>query len=78
MPDRHPGEQELQAFMRGELPKPDAAAIVRHLLTGCRDCSLETRRIWRLGEWPPSGRTDLADLAARVRHRHRRDEPGLI
>jgi hypothetical protein len=76
--DHHPKASDLEQLFRGDLPRDQAAGIVRHLLTGCRDCSLETRRIWRLGEWPPSGRTDLADLAARVRHRHRRDEPGLI
>jgi anti-sigma factor RsiW len=78
MPDRHPGEQELQAFMRGELPKPDAAAIVRHLLTGCPECAVVTCRLWRLGVWPPNIRADMAQIAALIRDRRRHDEPGLI
>jgi len=51
---QHPDERRLAAFMRGEsLPREEARAIVRHLLTGCRKCIVITLRFWRLGNRAP-------------------------
>jgi len=36
--------------MLGELPRKEARAIVRHLLTGCPECVAVTRKLWRFGE----------------------------
>ncbi|HEV8582078.1 MAG TPA: hypothetical protein VGX68_23665 [Thermoanaerobaculia bacterium] len=74
----HPARQELERLIRGELPREEALSVVRHLLTGCRECAKEARRYWRLGEWPPSIKADLMELAALVRPRRVHDEPGLI
>lgn len=46
----HPGEQELERFMRGELPRRELHAVVRHLLTGCPQCVQVTRRLWEFGD----------------------------
>ncbi|MBW8879561.1 MAG: hypothetical protein JF614_31900 [Acidobacteria bacterium] len=43
----HPEENQLERFMRGELPRTEAAPIVRHLLTGCTECRKVTGRLWR-------------------------------
>jgi len=48
-PAFHPSQDALERFMRGELPRAQAAVVVRHLLRGCPLCSLETRWLWRLG-----------------------------
>jgi hypothetical protein len=40
----------LERFMRGESPRPERLAAVRHLLTGCPRCVAVTRRLWDLGE----------------------------
>ena len=44
----HPAKHELLTFLRGELPTPRAAPIVRHLLTGCPECLEVTRPIWEV------------------------------
>ena len=36
--------------MRGALPRPEACAVVRHLLHGCSRCSAFTSFLWRLAE----------------------------
>ena len=74
---RHPQPSKLESFMRSELPSSEAAGIVRHLLTGCPNCTQVTRRLWRLGEPPEAagsrwGRRDASSP------RVGRDEPGLI
>lgn len=74
----HPCEDDLRLFFLGELPREDVPGIVRHLLTGCRECLFTTRKFWRLAEWPPSIRKDLLEMAALVRPRRVHDEPGLI
>ncbi len=38
--------------MRGELPREEVRAVVRHLLAGCPACREVTRRLWALGEAP--------------------------
>ena len=47
----HPHPRQLERFMTGKLSKPEAAAIVRHLLKGCPQCVQVTRRLWNLGGW---------------------------
>jgi len=52
----HPEERELQAFLRGELPRDEVRAIVRHLLTACPACRRVTGRLWALaGDDEPMG-----------------------
>jgi hypothetical protein len=46
----HPAKEDLRLFMTGELSRPEARAVVRHLLRGCPACTHETRGLWRLGE----------------------------
>ncbi len=43
----HPDPGQLERFMRGELPRSQVAALVRHLLTGCPQCREVTGRLWR-------------------------------
>jgi hypothetical protein len=45
----HPTKEDLERFMRGERCEEEPRTIVRHLLTGCRQCRRVTRRLWRLG-----------------------------
>ena len=37
--DPHPSLARLGSFVRGDLSREDNRAMVRHLLSGCRDCS---------------------------------------
>ena len=74
----HPDEGRLKAFMRGELPREEVRAIVRHLLAGCPECLKVTRRLFELGERPPGFEASLRYLAALIRERPARDEPGLV
>jgi hypothetical protein len=41
----HPSEADLERFLRGELPRETARAVVRHLLTNCPLCKVITRRL---------------------------------
>jgi hypothetical protein len=74
----HPAKRDLRRLILGDLPRGKALRVVRHLLGGCRECIFVARRYWRLGEWPPTVRADLLELAALVRVRRVHDEPGLI
>jgi hypothetical protein len=49
----HPGREQLERWMRGELPRPEVAEVVRHLLAGCPACFQVTRRLWDLGNRAP-------------------------
>ena len=49
----HPHEDQLERFLRSELPRYEAVPIVRHLLAGCTRCLAVTRRLWALGERAP-------------------------
>jgi hypothetical protein len=54
----HPGEEVLLRFLRGEVTRPERGAVVRHLLTGCRECEAVTRPVWSFADEPvvkPSG-----------------------
>lgn len=57
----HPGQEHLERFMRGELPRSEAAKVLRHLLTGCPACLQVTRRFWDLGDRAPLDRLDGED-----------------
>jgi hypothetical protein len=49
----HPAKGDLRRFMAGDLSRPEARAVVRHILSGCPACIRETRRIWSFGEERP-------------------------
>lgn len=53
VPGNHPPVEQLERFMRGELPSTEAARVVRHFLKGCSECSQVTRRLWAYGESVP-------------------------
>ena len=40
-PAQHPSPIDLWLFLQGLLPRPQARRVVRHLLTGCAQCSAE-------------------------------------
>ncbi|HEY3570289.1 MAG TPA: hypothetical protein VGP73_20330 [Thermoanaerobaculia bacterium] len=46
---KHPADEDLVNFMRGDLAPRKAAPIVRHLLAGCARCSAITRKLWSFG-----------------------------
>lgn len=46
----HPPAEQLERFMRGELPLPERLPIVRHMLSGCSECLKATRPLWELME----------------------------
>ena len=46
----HPLAEQLERFMRGELPLPEMLPIVRHMLSGCSECLKATRPLWELME----------------------------
>ena len=50
---KHPAEEDLVGFMRGELAPGKARPIVRHLLAGCVRCSAITRQMWSFGNEAP-------------------------
>ena len=41
--DPHPSPAWIGSFVRDDLSREDNRAMVRHLLTGCRDCSAMLR-----------------------------------
>jgi hypothetical protein len=49
-PDDHPAAVDLERFMRGELGRAEVRELVRHMLTGCPQCLVVTRRLWSLGQ----------------------------
>ena len=46
----HPSSDALERFLRGESPRPEAMAILRHALQGCRRCSLLAQWLWERGQ----------------------------
>ena len=52
VPGAHPAPRQLEAFMRGLLPRRERPAVVRHLLTGCPECVAVTGRMWASGDLP--------------------------
>jgi hypothetical protein len=43
----HPHPDLLHRFLRGEASKSENGAVVRHLLSGCRECLAVTRPVWQ-------------------------------
>lgn len=85
MTDGHPEPRLLAEFMRNEAEDSVRRRIVRHLLTGCPQCTSVTRRLWALGDpcrsAPRAGRSaggwlpEFLDLAKSERlERIRSDE----
>ncbi|HVS00168.1 MAG TPA: hypothetical protein VMW27_26310 [Thermoanaerobaculia bacterium] len=50
MKDDHPKPDLLVRFLRGEASRSERRAVVRHLLTGCRECLATTRTVWGVTE----------------------------
>jgi hypothetical protein len=48
----HPAPDVLRDFMAGKLSWEATKWVVRHLLAGCRRCSVVTRHIWDFAEEP--------------------------
>jgi hypothetical protein len=46
----HPRPDLLLRFLRGEATRAENRAVVRHLLTGCRECVAITRPVWKLAD----------------------------
>jgi hypothetical protein len=63
----HPSRGTMTRFMRGELKRGEAQAIVRHLLTGCPQCRQRTRKLWDLGEFQPPDKYLLAEMRRRAK-----------
>lgn len=91
MTDGHPDSRELEEFMRNEAEGAARRRIVRHLLTGCPQCTAVTRRFWALGApvrpTPRAGRSagrlpELLEMVkserlARIRSDERFQTPAL-
>lgn len=56
----HPRPDILLRFLRREATRAESRAVIRHLLTGCRECIAVTRPVWKLADAvrrPQFGRT---------------------
>ena len=45
----HPHPRQLERFMTNDLPRSEAALVIRHLLSGCPPCTQVTGWLWQLG-----------------------------
>lgn len=50
----HPHRRELERFLRGDSPREEARAVVRHLLKGCPECVKVSARAWRFADQKPT------------------------
>jgi hypothetical protein len=71
----HPRKELLLRFLRGETSGAESREVVRHLLTGCRDCVAVTKPVWDLaaGARPPkSGRRmgEMEEMEGKARAIH--------
>lgn len=57
----HPGESDLERFLRGETSKAERMWVVRHLLKGCPDCVAVVRPVWGPADRPRTNRLDPED-----------------
>ena len=48
--ETHPAAATLERFVRAGLGRPEARAVVRHLLTRCPRCVGVTRSLWCAGD----------------------------
>jgi len=61
MADEHPDRDRLERFLADRLESDERRAVVRHLLTGCAECTALTREIWASsGLGPPLERSSGA------------------
>ncbi len=58
----HPGESDLERFLRGEMSNTERMRVVRHLLTGCRDCVAVVAPYWGIADRPRTHRLDPEDV----------------
>jgi hypothetical protein len=58
----HPDSRLLERFLRGESTRRENMLVVRHLLTGCRQCRENLLPLWRVlaeeSSRPESGRQE--------------------
>lgn len=55
--------------MRGEMPREEARAVVRHLLTGCQRCGAITQSCWQRGDRFPGLETVVRETVAKAARR---------
>ncbi|MGH9362711.1 MAG: tetratricopeptide repeat protein, partial [Thermoanaerobaculia bacterium] len=48
MADAHPSPEQLQRFLRADLPSPESRQVLRHLLAGCDACRKEAAGVFTL------------------------------
>jgi len=57
----HPGREQLERFMLGELPAEETRTVLQHLLSDCERCHATTKALWDVGgEADPEGAEALA------------------
>ncbi len=56
MADEHPSRELLELFLGDDLPAGERRAIVRHLLTGCPQCTAAAHEIWAAAGGPEPAR----------------------
>ncbi len=67
MANEHPDRELLERFLGDELAADERRAVVRHLLTGCPQCTEVTRQLWSLTGGPQPAPPTSA-IAPRVTH----------
>ena len=43
----HPSREVLERFLLAQLPASESRRVLRHLLTGCRDCQMNAGAAWK-------------------------------
>lgn len=66
MDGAHPSVKELKSLVWGELKRPEAQKVVRHLLRGCPACAEKTARLWDLRSSPEGRKSNGAASAGRA------------
>jgi tetratricopeptide (TPR) repeat protein len=67
MADEHPDRGQLERFLGDELTADERRAVVRHLLTGCPQCTAVTRDVWAQAGGPGlTGRPGKRARAAKI------------
>jgi hypothetical protein len=62
--EEHPDRERLERFLGDELPADERRAVVRHLLTGCPQCTAVTRRLWSLTDGPEGAHDSLGSAGS--------------
>jgi hypothetical protein len=60
--NHHPEQSDLERFLRGELPRSEERAVVRHLLTACQRPIHYPRRDAKVSEGEEAARSDLQEI----------------